>query len=187
MVFETKKALQVLKNSGLILYPTDTIWGIGCDATNPFAVKKIYELKQRVSQKALICLVSDWEMLKNYVEEIPEFIPDILNRQRNPTTVIYNNPKNLPANLIGEDNTIGMRICKDEFCNQLIRSFKKPIVSTSANVSGHLSPETFEQISSEIAKGVDYIVNLHKIKIGSIKPSTIIKIEADHNIKTIRK
>lgn len=183
---EIKNALQILREKQLLLYPTDTVWGIGCDATEPQAIKRIYELKQREESKALICLVSDFEMLKKYIGNIPTDLEKILADQNRPTTVIYSDPVGIAENLIAADRTIGIRICQHPFCNKLIRIFGKPIVSTSANISGETTPKFFDQISDKIKKGVDYIVSLHHESTSVARPSKIIKIGKDGSIETIR-
>lgn len=182
---EVEKTLEILKNGGLILYPTDTVWGIGCDATNPDAVKKIYELKQREDSKSLICLVVDERMLKNYVAEIPKVALDIIEVANKPTTIVYDKAKNLASNLIAKDATVAFRIPDDEFCYWLLRKFNKPIVSTSANISGEPTPKSYKEISSDILKGVDYVVNLHRDK-SCDKPSSIIKLSNDGTFKILR-
>jgi L-threonylcarbamoyladenylate synthase len=182
---EIKNALEVLRNGGLILYPTDTVWGIGCDAANPEAVQKIFKLKERVDSKALICLVADDRMLKKYVKEIPSAAFDIIDITDSPTTIIYDEAQNLAQNLIAEDGTIAIRIPDDEFCFQLCRKFNGAIVSTSSNISGEPTPKSFKEISQAILKGVDYVVNLHHEKICS-KPSSIIKLSNNGVVKVIR-
>lgn len=183
---QIQKTIDILNKGGLILYPTDTVWGIGCDATNESAVKKVFELKRRQDNKALICLVSDLRMLQRYVYEIPEAAYDIIEFSSKPTTIIYDKPINLAKNLIGHDNTIGIRVASDEFCQKLIRKFKRPLVSTSANISDNPTPKSFTEIGSEILKGVDYVVNLQLEKTNS-QPSSIIKIGNDAVVKIIRK
>ncbi len=183
---EINKALKTLKEGGLILYPTDTVWGIGCDATNKEAVKKIFNLKKRHDSKALICLVADDRMLKKYVKKIPEVAYDILDVSEDPITIIYDEAQNLAENLIADDNTIAIRIPNNDFCFQLLRRFNGAIVSTSANISGFQTPKSFKEISQEVLKGVDYVVNLHHEKICS-KPSSIIKLSNDGQVKVIRK
>lgn len=182
---EISNALQVLRDGGLILYPTDTVWGIGCDATNAEAVKKVFQLKEREDHKALICLAADDRMLSKYVKEIPSVAFDLFDISEEPITIIYDDAQNLAKNLIAEDNSIAMRIPNDDFCFQLIRRFGKPIVSTSANISSHSTPRSFEEIESDILKGVDYVVNLHREK-RSTKPSSIIKLSANGRMKIIR-
>ena len=186
MQSEINKALQVLKNGGLILYPTDTVWGIGCDATNVDAVKKVYQLKQREDSKALICLVADDRMLKKYVNNIPKAALDIIDITEKPTTIIYDEAQNLANNLIAEDQTIAIRIPDDEFCYQLSRKLNGAIVSTSANISGQPTPKSFKEITKEVLKGVDYVVNLQREKICD-NPSSIIKLSNNGIVKIIRK
>ncbi|WP_298488343.1 L-threonylcarbamoyladenylate synthase [uncultured Maribacter sp.] len=182
---ELKKTVDVLQNGGLILYPTDTVWGIGCDATNEEAVKKVYALKQREDSKALICLVGNDAMLERHIEKVPDLAFDIIDLATKPTTIIYDNPKGIAKNLIAEDNTLAVRIASDKFCQYLINKFKKPIVSTSANVSGKPTPKSRNEISDVILKGVDYIVNLQpQQNFGS--PSSIIKLSNDGQVKVIR-
>lgn len=183
---EIEKAFAVLKRGGIILYPTDTVWGIGCDATNAAAVDKIYALKKRQEAKALICLVNDFRMLEQYVEEVPEVAYDILKYANKPTTVVYDQPVGVAENLIGEDNSLGIRVTSDEYCQKLIRRLRRPIVSTSANLSGGKTPTSFAEIDQEIFKGVDYIVNLRKSQ-KSTQPSAIIKLGNDGIVKVIRK
>lgn len=183
---EIYKALEVLKRGGLILYPTDTVWGIGCDATNADAVDKVFALKQRAEEKAMICLVSDFKMLNQFVEDVPEVAYDILKYAEKPTTIIYDQPIRVAENLVSEDNTLAIRVTKDDFCNKLLRKFRKPIVSTSANISGQKTPSSFKDINPEIVKNVDYVVNLHRSK-KSDKPSAIIKLSNDGKVSVIRK
>ena len=182
---DINRCIKVLKNGKTILYPTDTIWGIGCDATNPKAVSKIYKLKQRAESKALICLVSDYNMLKKYINKFPTEVEQYISNLKKPTTVIYNNPILLAKNLIAENNTIAIRIVTKGFAHELIKKFDKPIVSTSANLSNFPSPKSFKEIHTDILKGVDYVVNLPDEKTDS-KPSTIIKIMEDDEIQVIR-
>lgn len=183
---EINNTLKTLKEGGLILYPTDTVWGIGCDASNPEAVKKIYQLKQREDSKALICLVADDRMLKKYVKKIPEVAFNIFDVADNPITIIYDEAQNLAENLIADDKSIAIRIPNDDFCFQLLRRFNGAIVSTSANISGQPTPKSFKEIAPEVLKGVDYVVNLHREKICN-KPSSIIKLGNDGKVQVIRK
>ncbi|RDK85493.1 L-threonylcarbamoyladenylate synthase [Marinirhabdus gelatinilytica] len=185
MKTEIENALNTLKRGGLILYPTDTVWGIGCDATNAEAIDKIYKLKQRVESKSMICLVSDFKMLNQFVEEIPEVAYDILKYAAKPTTIIYDDPIRIATNIIAEDNSLAIRVVKDDFCKTLVRKFRKPIVSTSANLSGRATPRTFAEISEEIKNGVDYVVN-HNQKAKNSKPSAIIKLTLDGSVTVIR-
>lgn len=182
---ELKNALETIKKGGVICYPTDTVWGLGCDATNFDAIKRIYEIKQREESKSMICLVSDFKMLNQYVEEVPEVAYDILKYAAKPTTIIYDRPKGISENLIAEDNTLAIRVVRHDFCQKLIRLMRKPLVSTSANISGEPTPKSFEEISEFILKEVDYVVNLQKQKKQS-KPSSIIKLSEGGLVKIIR-
>ena len=185
MQTEIENTIAVLKKGGLIFYPTDTVWGIGCDATQPDAIEKVYQLKKRTNDKSLICLVGDLKMLEEHVETVPKAAYDILKFTKQPTTIIYDDPIRISENLIAADNSLAIRIVKDKFCEKLLRKFKRPIVSTSANTSGEPAPLGFQEISKEILDGVDYIVNLqHDKKSG--KPSTIIKLKNDGTVKVIR-
>lgn len=176
------QCLAVLKNGGLILYPTDTIWGIGCNATNEEAVKKIYELKKRSDEKSMIILVADEKEVLQYADVRDTNLFEYLKKNPKPTTVIYPGAKNLAANLIGKLNTIAIRICRDDFCKQLIRSFGKPVVSTSANISGITPPKTFTDINEEIKKGVDHIVRYRQDENKPFSPSMIIRWESGRPI-----
>lgn len=183
---EIFKTLEVLKKGGLILYPTDTVWGIGCDATNAEAIDRVYKLKQRVETKSLICLVHDFKMLNQFVENIPEVAYDILKYAEKPTTIVFDDPIRIAENIIAPDNTLGFRVTEDAFCTNLLRKFRWPIVSTSANISGEKTPRSFKEISPEIIAGVDYVVNLRRGE-KSEKPSAIIKLGVDGSVKIIRK
>lgn len=182
---EINNALIVLKKGGLILYPTDTVWGIGCDATNADAVEKVFRLKNRSDKKSLICLVSDFKMLNEYVENVPEVAYDILKYAKKPTTIIYDDPIRVAENIIAEDNSLAIRVPKDDFCKNLIKKLRRPLVSTSANISGEKTPQSFKEIDPVILEGVDYVVNLHHEK-KSGKPSAIIKLKNDGSVKVIR-
>lgn len=185
MTDEINKAIEVLEKGGLILYPTDTVWGIGCDATNENAVKKVYALKRRSDSKAMICLVANDFMLERYVTEVPEVAWDIIDLSEKPTTIIYDNPRGIAKNLIAGDNTLAVRIASDRFCKYLINKFKRPIVATSANISGEFTPKSFGEIHKDILKGVDYVINLHRDKKNGT-PSSIIKLGNDGTVKVIR-
>lgn len=184
---EVNKALEVLKAGGLILYPTDTIWGIGCDATNAEAVDKVFQLKGRSAEKSLIVLLDSDNKLQAYVKEVPEIAYDLIEFAENPLTIIYSNAKNLAANAVAADGSIGIRIVKHEFCSQLLQRFRKPIISTSANLSGEPSPVSFIDISPEIKSGVDYVVNWEQNVVSNSKPSTIMKLEPGGKFSFIRK
>ncbi|KAF2516852.1 threonylcarbamoyl-AMP synthase [Flavobacterium salilacus subsp. salilacus] len=182
---EVHNAFEVIKNGGIILYPTDTVWGIGCDATNAEAVKKIYELKQREESKSMIVLMNSDRMMYNVFKEIPEVAWEIIELSDKPTTLILDNPRNVAANVIANDNTLGVRLVKEPFCYKLMERMKKPLVSTSANIGGMPTPNSFKEIDHHILDGVDYVVNLHHDKIAA-KPSTIIKLGNDLQVKVIR-
>lgn len=183
---EIQKAYEVLKDGGIILYPTDTVWGIGCDATNAEAVAKIYKLKQRAESESMIILMNGEKMMYNVFKDIPEAAWQIMDLSENPTTIILDNPRNVAPNIIASDKSLGVRIVKEPFCFKLLERMKKPLVSTSANISGQPTPKSFKEINPEIIKGVDYVVNLQRDKIAG-KPSTIIKLTNDSQVKIIRK
>ena len=177
---EINKSLKILRNGGIILYPTDTIWGVGCDATNSDAVEKIFVIKRRQDNKALISLVADTKQLKSITKNIPDL--DITSL---PTTIIYPSALGLSKKLLANDGSAAIRIVQDKFCQQLIKKFGKPIVSTSANISGINSPRKLSEISEEIKNNVDYIVNLRHDELLTT-PSTILIVNEDGNIKKIR-
>lgn len=183
---EVHNAFEIIKEGGIILYPTDTVWGIGCDATNSDAVAKIYKLKQRAETQSMIVLMNGEKMMYNVFKDIPEVAWQIMDLSENPTTLILDNPRNVAANIIAPDKSLGIRIVKEPFCFKLLERMKKPLVSTSANISGQPTPKTFKEISREIVDGVDYVVNLHQDRIAG-KPSTIIKLTNDSQVKVLRK
>ncbi|GAA4734812.1 L-threonylcarbamoyladenylate synthase [Flavisolibacter ginsenosidimutans] len=172
---EVEAALNVLRSGGLILYPTDTIWGLGCDATDEEAIKKIYSLKQRDDSKSLIILVAEERDVLKYVAAADLAVFDFLQQQTRPTTIIFDNAVNLPNNLIAEDGSIAIRIVQDEFCRHLIKRLRKPIVSTSANISGQPSPKFFDEVIDEIKGNVDYVVQWRQKDKTPSQPSQIIK------------
>lgn len=183
---EIDNALEVLRKGGTILYPTDTVWGIGCDATNPKAADKIYKLKKREEHKTMIILLDKKEKLKHYVDHLPDITFDLINSIEAPTTIIYANARNLAKNVIAKDGTVAIRIVQDEFCQSLIKDFEKPIVSTSANLSGEPTPLMLSNINPEIYDYVDYVVKLRTKSINKIKPSTIIRLHDDGEYQIIR-
>lgn len=183
---DIKICLEILRAGGIILYPTDTIWGIGCDATNASAVKKIYQLKKREEKKSLIILVNDDPMINNYVLHPSKKIIEFLFKQKNPTTAIFENAFNLPKEIIIEDGSIAIRIVRDEFCKTLIQLLTKPLVSTSANISGEKYPENFGAISEEIKKGVEYIAQHRQQEIKIAEPSSIIRLNNSNEIIQLR-
>jgi len=183
---EIERCLEILKAGGTLLYPTDTIWGIGCDATNQAAVEKIFRLKQRTESKSMIILLDSVEKLAEYVSNIPLIARDLLMNVDKPLTIIYPEGKNLAANLIADDGSIAIRIVKNEFCSKLIAAFDKPIVSTSANISGDAPPASFHNIVEEIKLGVDYVVNDDFEEIHEQKPSRIIRLMQNGEFLIIR-
>lgn len=176
-----------MRNGGIILYPTDTIWGIGCDATNEEAVKRIFQLKQREDTKSMLVLMDNPAKLQTYISEVPDIAWDLIELTDKPLTIIYDGAKNLAPNLIAEDGSIGIRITDEAFSKELCRRFGKPIVSTSANISGNPSPSNFFEIDDEIKNAVDYIVEFRRKDRSKATPSGIIKLEKDGSIRIIRK
>jgi L-threonylcarbamoyladenylate synthase len=183
---DIKKACEVLRKGGIILYPTDTIWGIGCDATNENAVKRVYEIKQRSDSKSMLTLLDSSEWLHLYVDDLPDIAMDLIECADKPLTIIYSGAKNLAHNLIAEDGTVGIRITKEAFSNELCRKFGKPVVSTSANFSGEPSPSNFSEINPDIFRLIDYTVNYRRDETQKSKPSSIIRLEKSGVIKIIR-
>ena len=183
---EIKRTIEVLRSGGIILYPTDTVWGIGCDATNESAVKRIFEIKKRTDTKAMLVLVDNPAKLQGYVDEVPDIAWDLIEMAEKPLTIIYPQAKNLASNLIADDKTIGIRITKEVFSRNLCTQFRKPIVSTSANVSGEPTPANFNQISEEIKSTVDYVVNFRREDNSKPKPSSIIKLGKGNIFQLIR-
>lgn len=183
---DIEACLKTLRNGGLILYPTDTLWGIGCDATNAQAIEKIYALKNRNPKKSMIILLADENDIPAYSRQRNITMYDYIKGINKPVTVIYSDAINLPANLISEDGSIGIRIVKDDFCRELIRAFGKPIVSTSSNVSGYPPPLYYSDIDNKIKDGVDYIVQHRREEDEPGVPSTVIRQTDDGNIEVIR-
>jgi len=188
MIFseDITNSVNTLKTGGIILYPTDTIWGLGCDATNQAAVDKIFQIKSRSENKSLLILVSDIQMAERYVKEIPEIAYELTSVSDSPLTIIYPGGRNLASGVCSEDGSVGIRICKEEFCSQLIEKFRKPIVSTSANISGNPHPSNFSQIDELIKSSVDYIVNFRQDDNKESAPSSIIQLGVNGQVKIIR-
>lgn len=191
---DLQSAIRIMREGGIILYPTDTVWGIGCDATNAEAVKKIYELKRREDSKSMLVLLDAAGRLRQYVNEIPDAALTLLDVTEPvqgdscpPMTIIYPGAKNLAENLISEDGSIGIRLTDELFSRSLCTGLGKPIVSTSANISGEATPKTYQQISEAIRNGVDYICNYRRNDTEAKKPSSIIKVGLDNSIEIIRK
>ncbi len=183
---EIKKACQVMREGGVILYPTDTIWGIGCDATNEEAVRRVYEIKRRADSKAILVLVDSAVKVDFYVQDVPEVAWDLIELADKPLTIIYSGARNLAPNLLAEDGSVGIRVTSEEFSKRLCQQFRKAIVSTSANVSGQPSPQNFSEISEDIKAAVDYIVDYRREETTQAKPSSIIKLDKGGVIKIIR-
>ena len=180
------QCLKTLSAGGLILYPTDTVWGIGCDATNAEAVKKVYQLKQRDDSKALIVLIDSADHLDHYVVDVPMIARELIDVAVKPLTIIYEGAYNLATNVLGDQDSVGIRIPNDEFCHRLCERFGKPIVSTSANVSGKPTAKSFAEIDASIVQGVDYAVQYRRDDHASRHPSNIILLSRDGTFKIIR-
>jgi len=183
---ELDHCIETLRKGGVILYPTDTLWGLGCDATNEEAVQKIFRLKNRPGAKSMIVLLDSENRLESYVREIPEQAYTLIEYAEKPLTIIYDGARNLAQSVVAEDGSIGIRIVKDEFCKKLIERFRKPIVSTSANLSGQVPPVSFTEIDSSIRNGADYVVNLRQQEI-SRQASTVIRLRKNGTIEILRK
>lgn len=186
MMDEVKKAVEVLRQGGVILYPTDTIWGLGCDATNETAVKKVYDIKRRAETKSMLVLIDSPAKLQAFVAEIPDMAWELIELTTKPLTIIYPGARNLASNLINDDNTIGIRVTEEAFSKKLCEMFRKPVVSTSANISGEKSPALFSEISKEIISQVDYVVNYRRDEDQPAKASSIIKLGVKNEIQIIR-
>lgn len=183
---DIRQACEVLEKGGIILYPTDTVWGIGCDATNPEAVRKVYKLKKRDDSKALITLVASSSWIDRYVEDVPEVAREILDATIKPLTIIYDRGKNLAENLLASDGSIGIRITGDFYSSELCRRFNRPIVSTSANISGEKAPSIFSEIAPEIIGNVDFVASWRRDDKEVANPSGIIKIGKGGVINILR-
>lgn len=184
---DIKNAVEVLRKGGVILYPADTVWGIGCDATNAAAVKKVYDIKQRDDSKAMICLVDSPNRLQRYVRNVPDVAWDIFDLATSPTTVILDGASGLADNLIAEDGSIAMRVTNEPFSKQLCYRFQKALVSTSANISGQPAAQNYRDISEEILNAVDYVCFARRQEHQPHKPSSIIKLDMQGNVTIIRK
>lgn len=189
MIFEEdiKESLNTLRNGGIILYPTDTVWGLGCDATNQSAVEKIFKIKSREEGKSLLLLVNSEQLIDRYVQEIPEIALELIEVSDTPLTIIYPGGKNLAHGVCASDGSVGIRICNDDFCNELISRFRKPIVSTSANFSGKVSAGSFSEIDESIIEKVDYVVKYRQDDRQKHTASPVIKIGLNGTVQIIRK
>ena len=181
---DIEECVKLLNKGGVILYPTDTIWGIGCDATNTKSIEKIYKIKKRPKEKPLILLVNNIKMLSEYVGNFDKEILKKINEDNGPTTIIYSKPKNLPK-ILTKKNTIAIRLTNDYVCSEIIKKLKKPIIATSANISNEINPINFKQINNKIKKMVDYIVE-HKMNQNLKNPSKIIRVNSENKIEVIR-
>lgn len=175
-----------MNEGGVILYPTDTIWGIGCDATNEEAVRRVYQIKQRSDSKAMLVLVDSPVKVDFYVQDVPEVAWDLIEVADKPLTIIYSGARNLASNLIAEDGSVGIRVTNEEFSKRLCQQFRKAIVSTSANISGQPSPANYSEITEELKSMVDYVVGYRQEEMGHPKPSSIIKLDKGGVVKIIR-
>ncbi|MFC2151879.1 L-threonylcarbamoyladenylate synthase [Bacteroidota bacterium] len=184
---DLNKSLEILKQGGVILYPTDTIWGLGCDALNVKAVERIYQIKKRSDRKSMLILLDNPNKIHNYINEMPEIAWDLIDLSDKPITIIYSGAKNVAPNLVAQDGSIGIRISNDPFNKSLIQKFRNPIVSTSANISGNSSPQNFAEISQEIINSVDYVVNWRQDDYSIVDPSSIVKLETNGEIQVLRK
>ena len=187
MKVEINKALEVLKKGGVILYPTDTVWGLGCDALNEEAVAKINTIKGRISDKSFIVLLNTVNQLQSYISEIPDVAYELIEYAENPLTIVFSEAKNIAKNVINADGSVGIRVVKHAFCEELIQRFRRPITSTSANISGEPTPQFFDEITQEIIDAVDYVVDFEQELRVVKKPSTIIKLGPSGQFEFIRK
>ena len=183
---EVKRACEVLRKGGVILYPTDTVWGIGCDATNEQAVQRVYDIKHRADSKSMLMLVDNDAKVSLYVKDVPDVAWDLIELSEKPLTIIYDNARNLAPNVVASDGSVGIRVTREAFSSQLCYRFGKAIVSTSANISGEPTPRTFSEISDEILEAVDYVVKCRRGEKKPTKPSSIIRLSAKGEIQIIR-
>jgi len=183
---EVENTVRVLEEGGVIVYPTDTVWGLGCDALNSRAIDRVYKIKKRAEQKSLIMLVDSFQSLNKYVARVPDIAIDFISSMENPVTVIYDNARNLPRNVSAPDGTIAIRVVRDEFCLALIKGLGKPIISSSANISGEPTPLVYKQISPDIISNADYVVKLFHERFNQGKASTIIRLFENGTYNVIR-
>lgn len=183
---EIKNTVQILEEGGVIVYPTDTVWGLGCDALNLKAVDRVYRIKKRDEAKSLIVLLDSYEDLPRYVKKVPDITIDLISSIDKPVTVIYDNARNFPKNVQAPDGTIAIRVVRDEFCRSLIKELGKPIISTSANISGEPTPLVFKQISADVINQADYVVKLFHDQFNQAKASTIIRLHENGTYSVIR-
>jgi L-threonylcarbamoyladenylate synthase len=189
MIFDDdiKGSLDTLRKGGIILYPTDTIWGLGCDPTNESSINRIFQIKSRAENKSLIILVDSISMAERYVTEIPEIVYELAEVSDTPLTIIYPKGKNLGNGVCSEDGSVAIRVCNDQFCNELIKRFRKPLVSTSANFSGSQAPGNFSEVEQDLIDKVDFVVKYRQNDRSKSSASPVIKVNLDGTIKIIRK
>lgn len=183
---DLKEALRIVQQGGVILYPTDTVWGIGCDATNEQAVKRVYQIKQRIDSKSMLVLIDNPVRLTGYIDEIPDMAWTLIDITDKPLTIIYPGAKNLAPSLIAEDGSVGIRVTSELFSSHLCARLNRPLVSTSANLSGASTPSTYAEISDEIKQSVDYIVHYRRDDVHKARPSSIIKLGKGNLVEIIR-
>jgi L-threonylcarbamoyladenylate synthase len=183
---DIRNALKTLRAGGVILYPTDTVWGLGCDATNSEAVKKIYSIKQRAANKSLIILVNSPSMLTRYVDNPPEVALQLAELTESPLTIVYDRGRSLAEGVASADGSVGVRICADPFCDELITAMRKPLVSTSANISGSDAPAIFDEISEELKRSVDYVCLWRQDDRSRAKASSVIRVSGNGVVKILR-
>jgi len=183
---EIAKAVEILRKGKVLLYPTDTVWGIGCDATASKAVQKVYKIKGRSKEKSAIILLDNADKLEYYVKEVPSIAYDLIRLAPGPLTIIFEGGKNLAKNVLAKDGTIAIRVVKGDFCVEMLHRFGKPVVSSSANLSGEPTPLIFDDISETIKSNVDYVVNIHRDRLRAVKASTIIKLEVNNRFTVLR-
>lgn len=186
MIDEVNRAADIVKRGGIILYPTDTVWGVGCDASNPEAVKKVFDLKRRADHKAMIVLVGSIDDVENYVDTMPDIARDLIELSGHPLTIVYDRGIRLAPALLGEDGSVGIRVTREPFSASLCRRLRRPLVSTSANISGEPAPALFPEISPEITAGVDYVVDYRRDDMRRNRPSTVMRLSAGGEFKILR-
>lgn len=184
---DIRNALRVLRSGGVILYPTDTVWGLGCDATNTEAVSRIFRIKKRAESKSLIVLVNSVAMLTRYVDNPPDIALQMAEISDSPLTIVYDKGRSLATGVASDDGSVGVRICSESFCDELLTAFRKPLISTSANISGEAAPAIFDEISEEIKEAVDYVCLWRQDDRTRAKPSSVISVSSNGAVKIIRK
>ncbi|MBN1107778.1 MAG: threonylcarbamoyl-AMP synthase [Bacteroidales bacterium] len=184
---DIKNSLKCLREGGVILYPTDTIWGLGCDPTDPIAVQKVFSIKKRAESRSLIILVNSTEMLARYVKEVPATAFELISVSDSPLTIVYPEGKNLAPGVCGEDGSVAIRVCREPFCSELISRFRKPLISTSANISGNSAPANFSEIDNSVISQAAYVVRYRQEDLQKSQPSSVIQIYSDGSLKILRK